>query len=155
FKKHYDIAHEISNHLSELSALENLGATYTQMGDYYKAVDAYEQAATISQEIGNREAELMHIRRIGEAYAMIGNLDVIPNAIEVNERQLALSREIKDSDAEAAALAMLGFLNYNIGEKEKGIMLTKQALEIFRAIGAPASTVDALRNMLRQWGVSN
>jgi hypothetical protein len=44
-------------------------------------------------------------------------------------------------------------LHFHIGEKEKGMMLAKEALAIFEAIGAPISAVNAIHDMLKQWGV--
>ena len=153
FRQHYEIAHGINDRLSEIAALENLGHAYTVLHDFQKAIECYEQVLIIDREIDSRKRELAHLNGLGDACASLSTLDNIRKAIGIYEQLLAIAREINDPEYEGRALAKLGFLNYNIGQKEKGIMLAEQGFRILEAIGAPAQTVNAIRNTLKQWGV--
>lgn len=78
-------------------------------------------------------------------------LNHLPITIEFYEQTLVIDREIDDRRGEGAALGNLGNAIYSLGEKEKGIALVRQALEIFEAIESPVA--DWARNKLKEWGV--
>lgn len=153
YRQQYEIAHKNQDRLVEINALVNLGQAYMELHDFHKAIECYEQVLIIDREIEDHKRESDHLSGLGDAYASLGTLENMHKAISIYEQQLDIAREINDPVFEGRGLSKLGFLNYNIGEKEKGIMLTKQGLKIFEAIGAPALIVDEIRNQLNQWGV--
>jgi tetratricopeptide (TPR) repeat protein len=156
FKQYYDIAHEINEKLNEVTALENLGRAYISLGDFPNVIECFEKALIIDKELESHQSELLHLDGLGMAYLSLGISEGEIKAAkiaDIHERQLALARERKDPFYEGIALGRLGSLYYIIEEKEEGIRLTKQALKIFEANGAPASSVNATREILRLWGI--
>jgi tetratricopeptide (TPR) repeat protein len=153
FNQHYEIAHDLNERRTQAEILENLIWAYTDLKDFYNVIKCCEQALIIDRETENHQNELLHLDKSGMAYLMLGTSEGAIKAAkiaEIHERQLAIARQIKDPTYEGVALGRLGFLYYTIDEKEEGIKLTKQALEIFETTGAPASSINAARELLRK-----
>ena len=80
-----------------------MGAAYTYLGNYAKAIDYGQQSLAIAREIKDREGEGNALVTLGNAYESLGNS---AKAIEYSLQSLAIAREIKDREGEGNALAL-------------------------------------------------
>ena len=95
------------------------------------------------------EARLIFIQ--GFSYL---NLSKFEKAIEIFERALAVSREIKNRLYEGAAYTNLGAAYANTDRLDKGIEYNKKALEIQREFGARPEQTNTLLNISNSYNNS-
>ena len=123
-----------------------LGAVRRLTGDLAGAARDLEEGLSIYREIGNRSAEAEALNEAGMLYRLRGDLD---RARSCHLRALDLAREIGIDWDEAHALAGLGRCALAAGRTAEAAGQLRQALEIFRRIGAAeaadvAAELDAL-----------
>ena len=92
-----------------------------------------EEGLCIYREIGNRSAEAEALNEAATLYRLRGDLD---RARSCHQRALDLAREIGIARDEAHALAGLGRCALAAGRTAEAAGQLRQALEIFRRIGA-------------------
>lgn len=84
-------------------------------------------AVTAALATGDRLAYDVHLGHLGVAYFLLGDYR---RAIEFHEQNLAVSREIKDPQGEAAALGNLGLAYSSLGEFQRAIEAYQEQLRL-------------------------
>ncbi len=82
---------EQRNIAGHTGALNNLGVTYVENGNYSKAIEYMEQSLLLSREIGDRKSEASILNNLGSTYEKLGDL---VRAVELYEQALLINREI-------------------------------------------------------------
>jgi tetratricopeptide (TPR) repeat protein/transcriptional regulator with XRE-family HTH domain len=128
------IYRDLGNQIGEANALRNLGDVRRRTGDYPAAALALEQALGIYRDLGDRGGEALALNERGTLYRVS---DDLAQAIACHQRALDLARAIDSAWDEAHALAGLGRCALAGGRTAEAADDLRQALEIFRRIGAP------------------
>jgi len=128
----------------EGNALGNMGIAYAHLGEFHRAIEAYEQHLVIAREIGDRLREGHTLGNMGLAYGAIGETS---RAIELFEQDLAIAREIGDRRGEGAALGNMGLAYAALGEPQRAIELYEQQVAIAHKLGDWRGEGNALGNM--------
>jgi tetratricopeptide (TPR) repeat protein/transcriptional regulator with XRE-family HTH domain len=135
------ISRGTSDHLDVANALTYLGTVRRLTGDLAGAVRDLEEGLSIYREIGNRSAEAEALNEAGTLYRTRGDLS---RARLYHQQSLDLAREIGVAWDEAHALAGLARCALLGEAKAQAADQLRQALEIFRRIGAAeAAEVEA------------
>jgi tetratricopeptide (TPR) repeat protein len=140
-----------SAHAASDEDAARLCSAYPDMGAYCLDIRLHRQkwihwlsaAIRVCQALGDRIDEGAHLGNLGSAYAHLGHVE---KAIEHYEQALAISREIREASAhgspewtdahqgEANHLGNLGFAYYSLGQMERAIAYSEQALDISHEI---------------------
>ncbi len=134
----------LKNRYAERSHLNNLGNTYSHLGDAHKAIDYYSQSLAINQETFDRKGEGANLGNLGIAYLDLGDAR---KAIDYCNQALAISRETFDRKGEGINLGNLSFAYLNLGDARKAIDYCNQALAINREIGDRRTEGSNLDNL--------
>ncbi len=117
---------------SHSAILGNLGAVYTYLGEYTKAIEYLKQAQIIDKGSWYRPRKGAWLGNLGIAYYRLGEYT---KAIEYYKRALKFDRKVRDKRGEVICLGNLGNVYCDLGEYTKAIEYYEQALKIARKIG--------------------
>ncbi len=73
----------------------NLGVSYYEISEYEKAIDAFNQALTLSRDTKNRHQEGIVLGYLGVAYGLLRQFE---KALDYHTQALAIHRELQDHD---------------------------------------------------------
>ena len=132
----------------EANTLDNLGETYSGMGQAREAFNYFNQALPIWREVGEQGGEALTLNSMGRAYADLGQKQ---NALEVFNRALAICRTIGNRQAEALTLNNMGRLYRDLGEPQTALDYYNQALPIWREVGSRTGEGLALNDIGRAY----
>ena len=86
---------KIVDRRGEGNALGNLGLAYSDLGEYQKAIEYYEQALEIAREIGDKQGEGNALCNLGVAYDFLGEYQ---KAIKYHTQYLEIARKGESYD---------------------------------------------------------
>ncbi|NJN13621.1 MAG: tetratricopeptide repeat protein [Richelia sp. RM1_1_1] len=126
------LARELNNSEVEKNILEIQSQSYSLIGNYHlqlreldKAEEFIQQGLTIARQSENLKAEKAALSYLGGVYIAQGyNTKVI----ELGQRELEITRILKDPFLEVRALLGLASTYNVLGDFDKGIQLSQQAL---------------------------
>jgi tetratricopeptide (TPR) repeat protein len=125
-------------------ALNALGWSHANLGEYDRAISVCREALAIQGELGDRHSQGMTLDTIGYAHHHLGQHE---HAVDCYERALALHREVGDVRNEADTLQHLGDTHHETGKKHKADSAWQRSLTIFDRLNDPDA--DVVRAKLR------
>ena len=133
-----------------------LASSYPEAGDYVidlrlhpdERIHWIKTALEAARLLNDRSAEGTHLSNLGIAYF---DLSDYKKAIELQEKSLAISKEIGNRSLEGQALANLGRLYQDLGYYRKAIEFHEKRLEISKSIGYRIGEGNALGNLGRAY----
>ena len=132
--------------------LGNLGNAYSDLGDYQKAIEFYDQVLVLHREIDDKKGEGIDLGNLGNAYFLLGDAK---KAIEFYKGAMIFAREIGDRRNEGNWLGNLGNAYAEIGETKKAIEFYEQQLVIVQEIGDRRGEGAALGNLGNAYAALN
>ena len=123
---------EAGGRSGEANTLDNIGETYSSMGQGPEAFKYFNQALAIWRETGEHGGEAMTLNSMGRTYANLGEKQ---RSLEVYNQALALSRTVGNRQDEALTLDNIGRLYRDLGESQTATDYYNQALPVWREIG--------------------
>ena len=136
-----DAGRTLGSPLHEANGLTNLGMLNTKVGDPLSAVADLEEARKLYRSEGLANEEVA-VRQLGDAYAALGELG---RAHAMYDTALAMAREQRDRQAEAANLEVLAGLYRDAGDHLRALDFYSEAREINSEIGLLLETGKDLR----------
>jgi len=133
---------------AEASALDNLGRTYTDMGQGRKAINYFEQALMLWREENEQNGEALTLNNEGRAYADLGEKE---KALDTYRRALMLWRGAGNRQGEGSTLNNFGRLYRDLGQNQMALDYFNQALPIWREIGNRNGEALALNDIGRAY----
>jgi tetratricopeptide (TPR) repeat protein/transcriptional regulator with XRE-family HTH domain len=127
------IYRDLGDRLGEANALALLGVVRRLNGDYPAAARSLDEALGICRDIGDRSGAATTLNERGTLHRITGEIAL---AAGCHQQALEMSRESDGPWDEAHALAGLGRCALAEGQAAQGETLLREALEIFRRIGA-------------------
>lgn len=128
----------------EGAALGSLGVAYTNLGQYSKVLEYYEQALSIHRKGGHVSGEAEALDSLGNAYTNLGQYS---KAIEYHTQALAINRKMGNVQGVASVLGNLGVVYAHLGQYPKAVDYFVQALAIHRKIGNVRNEGNNLGNL--------
>jgi tetratricopeptide (TPR) repeat protein len=128
-----EIYREIGERLGQANALNNLGNVLQLTGDYPAAARALQEALDLYRQIGNRLGEAEALNERGTLHRVSGEPAL---AEECHRQALELARDFDGAWDEAHALAGLARCSLAVGRTAEGEAGLREALAIFRRVGA-------------------
>jgi len=128
-----EIYREVGERLGQANALNNLGNVLQRTGDYPAAGRALQQALDLYRQIGNRLGEAEALNERGTLHRVSSEPAL---AEECHRQALQLARDFDGAWDEAHALAGLARCSLAAGRTAEGEAGLRQAVAIFRRIGA-------------------
>ncbi len=116
----------------EASTLDNLGRTYSGLGQGLKALEYFNQASALWREAGVREGEALTLNNMGMVNADLG---LKQRSLDEYNRALAIWHESGSREGEALTLNSLGRLYRDLGLHQTALDYYNQALPIWREVG--------------------
>ncbi|MGE5830581.1 MAG: tetratricopeptide repeat protein, partial [Micromonosporaceae bacterium] len=125
--------HTANNHLPGVAvALNNLGHTYTQMGQPGRALELLTRALTLTRQIASPGFEAYTLHSIGEAHLAASEPDA---ALERFTEALALRRQLGERRLEATTLTFIGLAHLRRADPAGVARHFRQALALSRDLG--------------------
>lgn len=143
-KDHFKDAPLLKDKYAHGAVLVNIGGAYSQLGEWRKAINYYEQALQIEREMGNKCGEGYILANLGSTYTDLGE---IRKAINYNEQALEIAREVEDIYGESVTLRNLGSAYDHLGKSRKAIEYYEQSLKIARQMSDKSTEGEALGNL--------
>ena len=139
---------DASGRSGEASTLDNLGKTYSEMGQNKEALEYFEQALPLWREGGEQGGEALTLNNMGRAYADLGEKQ---KSLEVYSRALSAWRTVGNRQGEALTLNNVGRLYRDLGQPKMALEYSTQALPIWRAVGNRNGEALALNDIGRAY----
>ena len=121
---------DLDNNL--ISAKVLLGWTYSETGDYDKAMEIYTSALKQSGELGDKYGMEYSLNNIGSVHYYKGDYD---KALDYYGRSLAIQEELGDKRGMGASLNNIGSVHYYKGDYDKALDYYKRSLAIDEELG--------------------
>jgi CHAT domain-containing protein/Flp pilus assembly protein TadD len=128
----------------EAQALNEIGNTYIDLGNFPKALDYLQRALAIKKELGDRLEIGKTLSNLGLVY---WNLSDYPKAIDHFNQSLQIAREVKDQKLEGSVLNNMGLVNDELGDYSHSFDDYQQALKIQNAIHFEEGVSNTLGNL--------
>ncbi len=109
----------------EAQTLTNLGNVHSLQSNWGKANESYKQSLNIFSELEDRSGMAKTLGNLGNVYS---RQDYWGKASECYQQSLDIFREIEDGYGEAQTLANMGILCMQQSDKEKAVVLWREAL---------------------------
>lgn len=140
-----DLAREHGYPEVEVAALNSLGRTALELGDYEQSETALRQALSLARQLGDRPNAARALRNLG---VIIWQWGQIVEGRRCAEESLAIYRELEQPQGAAEALNLLGVIgNTGSTDTSESIQHFQEALEIFRQIGDRRGEGTCLNNL--------
>ncbi len=137
-------AHSQPDSLDAGINLQRIGIAYGGMGQYDKAISAYDDANELFARIGNRYWQAASLNNIAGIHFHRDQLDLARHRYE---QALALFRDLHRDEAVAVVLNNLSAVVSGQGHLDQAVDYEKQALAIRRELGTPRTVASTLLNL--------
>lgn len=128
------LAKENGIHNIQSMILNHLGTVYRRVGDHEKAVCHLEEALALARTIGDRRSQARVLNGLAETHFTAG---APAEAARRHDDALTIASADGVRPEQARAHAGLGDVHDRQGDQEKATEHWRQALDIYRALGAP------------------
>lgn len=132
----------------EASTLDNLGQTYSGMGQGKEALDYFNKALPIWREEKELGGEALTLNNMGRVYADLGQKQ---ESLDVFNQALAIWRTVGNRPGEALTLNNMGRLFRDLGQHETALDYYNQALPVWRQVRNRIGEALALNDMGRAY----
>jgi CHAT domain-containing protein len=135
-------------HAGKAGTLDNLGRTYSDMGQDMQALEYYNQALPIWREANQHEGEALTLNNMAVSYAQLGQKQ---KALDSYNQALAIWREVGSRQGEALTVNYIGRLYRDLGLHQSAIDYYTQALPLWREVGNRNGEAMALSDIGRAY----
>ena len=130
--------------VSEASALNNIGAIYSEASDQQKALEYFLRALPLYKPLGNQFSEAITLNNIGNAYNKLGEPQ---KALDYLQQAVPMFQAIGAKGPLSFTLSNIGIAYRGLGDYEKALSYFNQAQTIQQQTGnkvQEAETLDQL-----------
>lgn len=127
-----------------VQAWHDLGSVHEMVGDYERALDAFERVLRLSWVYASRAKGGVALNKVGRIWRRKGDLAM---ALEYFDKGLELFRQNDDERGVATSLDDIGWVLWLQGRYDEAFDRASRALEIRRAIGDRRSIAQSLTNL--------
>jgi len=133
---------------SEAATLDNLGQTYSEMGQATEALNYLNQALAIWREVGEQGGAALTLNNMGSTCANLGKKQ---EALENYNQALTIWRSVGNRQGEALTLNSIGRLYRDLGQPQSALDYYNQALPVWREVGSHSGEALALSDIGRAY----
>lgn len=123
---------ELLGEAGEANTLDNLGRTYSDMGELREALEYFNKALPIWRNANEDGGEALTLTNMGLVYDGLGQFQ---NSLKFYNQALEIWRRIGNRQGEATTLAALGRMYRDLGQHQSAMDYYFQALPIWRDVG--------------------
>jgi CHAT domain-containing protein/tetratricopeptide (TPR) repeat protein len=130
--------------VSEASALNNIGAIYSEASDQQKALEYFLRALPLYKPLGNQFSEAITLNNIGNAYNKLGEPQ---KALDYLQQAVPMFQAVGAKGPLSFTLSNIGIAYRGLGDYEKALSYFNQAQTIQQQTGnkvQEAETLDQL-----------
>ena len=127
-----------------ISAKVLLGWTYSEIGNYDKAMEIYTSTLKQAEELGDKREMGSSLSNIGTVYSDKGDYD---KALDYYERSLKIDEELGDKRGMGSSLNNIGIVYYNRGDYDKALDYYGRSLAIQEELGDKSLMESSLHNI--------
>jgi len=129
---------ELGNPFELANALNNLGVTLVEIGEYVPAKEAYEETREIFQSLGYQRGVALAMHNLGEVAYKMGKY---ANARELLRESLRIRRHLGLPRGYPYSFELLAQVNASEGHYEQAVQLLAASETLRNRIGAPLEQV--------------
>jgi len=144
FEQNYNLAQNIGDQRGEIAALGNLSLIYHSQENYLKVIECAQKASEVQSRMKNDGKQGIEdwyqgikLTNLGHS---LGKLQQYPEAFEVLQKSLKISKNIGDREGESHTLRILAELHQDRGECDVARQYCQQALALATDLGIPLAT---------------
>jgi tetratricopeptide (TPR) repeat protein len=125
---------------AQASALNGVGLTYLQLGDYANALEYLLEALRIYAEEGNRYSQAVMLNNLGILHLEINDTS---HALSYLTRCLQLARETGNESTQAAALDNTSNAYFQLGQYENALASAIESVRLCQELGNKSGEAEA------------
>lgn len=134
----------LRNRGREAATLNNLGLTYSALGDRQRALELCLQALPLRRAVADRQGEATTLSNIGLMYQRLGQTPKSPRYLT---KALSLFRSVGDRSGMGTALNNLGLVYTSLGQTQRAVNYFRQALPHFESARDQHSVATTYANL--------
>ena len=139
------IVEEIGHRAGQGAILSNIGRTHVARGDYHRALKYVELSLAIKRAIGDRAGLIAPLHSMAVIHLQNEEIEA---AAERLREAFRLATEMQHAAGMYNVGRDLGHLLCKIGQKDEGLRLLRQSIDVGKRIGA--SHVQAVEELLEE-----
>jgi CHAT domain-containing protein len=139
---------ETGNRAGEALSLNNMGRTYSDLGQKAKTLESYNQALVIWREVGNLQGQASSLDDLGRVYSDLGQKQT---ALDYFNQGLPVWRQSGNRNGEALDLNDIGRAHADLGQTQQAVDFYNQSLSIWRAVGNRRGEAMTMSNLGRAY----
>jgi len=126
------------------NAINNLGYGADERGDFYQAIEYYEESLKIQQQIDNKGGISMALGNLGTVYH---SLDNYSKAMKLLTQSIAIKKEINDKEGVAKDLNNMGVIYSSLEDLSNALKYHLQSHEIKMELGNRKMIATSYHNL--------
>jgi len=140
------------NDPQQVLALNNLGIAYKNVGEYDKALEAYQEVLRTPTIAGNPSQRALVLNNAGVLQQLLGH---DREALALHLQALELARQVGSRDNEARSLNTIGQTYASLGDYDRALQFEQEGLAIRRSLAdlpGQAASLTAIGSALQHLG---
>ncbi|VXD18970.1 conserved exported hypothetical protein [Planktothrix serta PCC 8927] len=135
---------EANNSLQESITRNFLCSVYSNLGEYPKAINCYNQLLILTQTLEDQQTQATTLVSLAKIYAQLGEYQ---KALDTLNQTFPLWQTLNFKTGELAALNEMAIVYFNLGEFQQALNYYNQALAVVKPLGNPANVAAILNNI--------
>lgn len=132
YNRSLEVRKPLDDKVGTAGTLNNIGDVYRRLGDFDRAMEYFQSALAMRTELGNKRGMAHSLHTMGLVHASRGDWET---ARDTFQRGLDLRRETGDKRGVAFSLSGLSGAWYELGEVDKAIALSDEAIALWEEMG--------------------
>ncbi|MEM6524723.1 MAG: tetratricopeptide repeat protein [Bacteroidota bacterium] len=128
----------------QIMAYNAIGSNYWVKGDYFQALQKYEQGLAMAKDHNSLSDEAAFYNNIGNIYYSLGDYS---KALEYHENSLSVEKERGRAKQTAQSYGNIGLIYFKLSDYEKAITYHKKSFHISDSIGDKPDLANAYGNL--------
>ncbi|MEB3220401.1 MAG: tetratricopeptide repeat protein, partial [Nostocales cyanobacterium 94392] len=170
YQKLLAIFQELKDNLQVTETLNYIGVAWTNLGEYPKAIEFYQQSLSVLKTVDDKQITLkdrqskesLFLTNLAFTYELLGDSPKVESldakyeyyeqAIGLYEKVLKINQNLNNSPGEASSLERIAILYRKLSKHKESIDVYQKALAIFKNLKDAIKVADTLNSIGISWG---
>ncbi|NJN10690.1 MAG: tetratricopeptide repeat protein [Richelia sp. RM1_1_1] len=173
YQKLLAIFQDLKDNLQVADTLNFIGVAWTNLGEYPKAIEFYQQSLSVLKTVDDKQITLkdrqskegLFLTNLASTIELLGDsvkdktkysrYEQYEKAIGLYEKVLKINQDLNDSQGEASSLERIAILYRKLSKHKESIDVYQKALAIFKNLKDAIKVADTLNSIGVSWDYLN
>ncbi|MEB3216051.1 MAG: tetratricopeptide repeat protein, partial [Nostocales cyanobacterium 94392] len=168
YQKLLAIFQDLKDNLQVADTLNFIGVAWTNLGEYPKAIEFYQQSLSVLKTVDDKQItlkdrqsnEALYLANLAYTYELLGDspkktlnakYEHYEQAVGVYEKVLKINQDLNDSPGEASSLERIAILYRKLSKHNESIKFYQKALAIFKNLKDAIKVANTLNSIGVSW----